>query len=117
MFKLLVMVALCTPVVAMAATPNARNADPQQIAKQDDDFAIEALIRLAMGPDPGGHTGDGVTPTTTKSGQSGDNNQGTGQSNSSNGTSGDSQKSKPDATSGKPGDSSGNPANKAGTNR
>jgi hypothetical protein len=25
--------------------------------------------RLAMGPDPGGHSGDTVTPTTTKTGQ------------------------------------------------
>ena len=30
---------------------------------------VDAASRLAMGPDPGGHNGDTVTPTTTKTGQ------------------------------------------------
>ena len=29
----------------------------------------DMAMQLAMGPDPGGHTGDTVTPSTTKTGQ------------------------------------------------
>src|SRR6476659_4945371 len=37
------------------------------------DVGSGAQVQLAMGPDPGGHTGDGVTPTTTRTGQPVDN--------------------------------------------
>ena len=30
---------------------------------------VDVVGRLAMGPDPGGHSGDTVTPSTTKTGQ------------------------------------------------
>ena len=33
------------------------------------DILLLAALLLAMGPDPGGHTGDTVTPNTTKTGQ------------------------------------------------
>ena len=33
------------------------------------DMLLLAALLLAMGPDPGGHTGDTVTPNTTKTGQ------------------------------------------------
>lgn len=32
-------------------------------------LAVFPAAALAMGPDPGGHTGAGVTPETTKTGQ------------------------------------------------
>jgi hypothetical protein len=33
------------------------------------EMLLLAALLLAMGPDPGGHTGDTVTPNTTKTGQ------------------------------------------------
>jgi hypothetical protein len=33
------------------------------------DMLLLAALLLAMGPDPGGHTGDTVTPNTTRTGQ------------------------------------------------
>jgi len=88
MFKLLAIVAFCAPMAVMAA--------PTQTI----DTPIVTPIRLAMGPDPGGHTGAGVTPETTKTGQSGDHNQGAGASPPS-GSAGTSKPSKPDTSSAK----------------
>ena len=36
---------------------------------QSDPFKSYEPLLLAMGPDPGGHTGAGVTPETTKTGR------------------------------------------------
>ena len=47
---------------AFAGTPSGLQSDPFK--------SCEPLL-LAMGPDPGGHTGAGVTPETTKSGSPG----------------------------------------------
>ncbi len=117
MLKSLVVVALCTPALAMALVQDpmalAQNPDTATAVPFGNIVGIDAPMRLAMGPDPGGHTGDGVTPTTTKSGQAGDNNQGSGQSSSSSATS---QPAKSDAAKAKPADSSGTSA-KPGANR
>ena len=37
---------------------------------QSEQFIHQEPLLLAMGPDPGGHTGAGVTPETTKTGNS-----------------------------------------------
>ncbi len=62
MFRLIAMIALGAPLIAVSAPPR----------------QIDWPTQLAMGPDPGGHTGAGVTPETTKTGQTGDHNMGTG---------------------------------------
>ena len=57
MFKSLIIIISMFSAAAFAGTPS--DSHPDQ-------FSGNAPLLIAMGPDPGGHTGAGVTPETTK---------------------------------------------------
>jgi hypothetical protein len=59
MSKSLVIILSMFSAAAFAGLPSGLQSDPFQ--------SYEPLL-IAMGPDPGGHTGAGVTPETTKTG-------------------------------------------------
>jgi hypothetical protein len=59
MSKSLIIILSMFSAAAFAGTPSGLQSDPFQ--------SCEPLL-IAMGPDPGGHTGAGVTPETTKTG-------------------------------------------------
>ena len=62
MSKLLIIILLMYAAAAFAGVPS--GLQPDQVKNH------EPLL-MAMGPDPGGHTGAGVTPETTKTGSPG----------------------------------------------
>jgi hypothetical protein len=75
MSKTAIITAIFFPVTAFAAMPALA---PSTQTQQPEQSQSESVIgthgagvsdRLSMGPDPGGKTGDTVTPTTTKTGQ------------------------------------------------
>ena len=57
MFKSLIIILSMFSAAAFAGTPSDLQSDP---------FPGLTPLLIAMGPDPGGHTGAGVTPETTK---------------------------------------------------
>ncbi|MBC8006779.1 MAG: hypothetical protein H7X76_01890 [Prolixibacteraceae bacterium] len=57
MFKSLIIILSLFSAAAFAGTPS--DSPPDQ-------FPGNTPLLIAMGPDPGGHTGAGVTPETTK---------------------------------------------------
>jgi len=75
-FKTLITIALFFLSTAFAAipvpVPGTLPEQPEQSRSATDDIGTreaEAFDHLSMGPDPGGKTGDTVTPATTKTGQ------------------------------------------------
>jgi len=75
MSKTAIMIAILVPSTAfaaiLAAVPGTPTQRPVQshIASVIGTHGVGASDQLSMGPDPGGKTGDTVTPTTTKTGQ------------------------------------------------
>jgi hypothetical protein len=60
MSKLLIIILSMFSAAAFAGMPSGLASDP---------FKSYEPFLMAMGPDPGGHTGAGVTPETTKTGR------------------------------------------------
>ncbi len=60
MSRISLVIALAFPFAASAAPDIATGSSQAQAQRAVND------ILLSMGPDPGGHSGDGVNPTTTK---------------------------------------------------
>jgi hypothetical protein len=67
MSKSLIIVASLFSAAALAAQP-AILLDTPRMPNAHQSIAVHALIRLSMGPDPGGKTGATVNPETTKTG-------------------------------------------------
>ena len=60
MFKSLIIILSMFSAAAFAGMP---------LGLQSDQYKSYLPLLMAMGPDPGGHTGAGVTPETTKTGR------------------------------------------------
>jgi len=75
MFKTAIYIAVFLPAAAFAAIPVLAPRMHTQQPKQGQSPAVigtdgaAVFDHLSMGPDPGGKTGDTVTPATTKTGQ------------------------------------------------
>jgi len=75
--KTAIIIAIFFPGTAFAPmpvlAPSTQTQRPEQSQSESviGTHAAAASDRLSMGPDPGGKTGDTVTPTTTKTGQEG----------------------------------------------
>lgn len=66
--KIVLVVAALFSLPALAAIP-AQQWEPSQIGNSNATGTTSLPDLLAMGPDPGGHTGATVTPETSKTGQ------------------------------------------------
>jgi len=75
MSKTAMIIAIFFPGTAFAAMPVLATSTQTQQPEQSQNESVigthGASDQLSMGPDPGGKTGDTVTPTTTKTGQAG----------------------------------------------
>lgn len=75
MSKTAIIIAIFVPVTAFAAmlvlVPSTQTQQPEHSQRESVIGTHGAGVsdRLSMGPDPGGKSGDTVTPTTTKTGQ------------------------------------------------